>query len=149
MRRSHETSIKVRWGETDPMGIVFYPTYFAWFDEGTHELFASSGRTLLEWLRDDGVSVPIAECGASFRAPVFADDRLVVRSTVGEIGPQSLRVEHLVKRGRQTVATGFEQRVVARMDDEHRLQVTHMPDELRSWLEAADPIAMTENERPT
>ena len=62
------------------MGIVFYPTYFAWFDHATHRLFASSGRTLLEQLRQEGMSVPIVECGARFLAPVFADDELEVVS---------------------------------------------------------------------
>lgn len=140
MGRSHATTIKVRWGEADPMGIVFYPTYFVWFDEATHELFASSGRSLVERLRDDGISVPIAECGATFRAPVFADDELQVTATVAEIRSRSLRVEHVVERAGQTVATGFENRVVARLDADGKLQVTRMPEDLRAWLEASDPL---------
>ena len=140
MGRSHGTTIKVRWGEADPMGIAFYPTYFAWFDQATHELFASSGHSLVERLRDDGISVPIAECGATFRAPVFADDELVVTATVVEFRSRSLRVEHVVERAGQTVATGFENRVVARLDDEGRLQVTRMPEDLRAWLEAPDHV---------
>jgi acyl-CoA thioester hydrolase len=119
MARSRATTIKVRWGETDAMGIVFYPTYLAWFDHATHELFASSGRGLMERLREDGISVPITECGASFRAPVFAGEELVVTATVGEVRSRSLRVEH---------------RVVASLDPGGKLTVRQMPADLRAWL---------------
>jgi acyl-CoA thioester hydrolase len=134
MARSRETTIKVRWGETDAMGIVFYPTYLAWFDHATHELFASSGRGLMERLREDGISVPITECGASFRAPVFAGEELVVTATVGEVRSRSLRVEHRVERGGEEVATGFELRVVASLDPGGKLTVRQMPADLRAWL---------------
>jgi YbgC/YbaW family acyl-CoA thioester hydrolase len=135
MARSRATSIKVRWGETDPMGIVFYPTYLAWFDHATHELFASSGRGLMERLREDDVSIPITECGARFRAPVFAGEELVVTATVGEVRSRSLRVEHLVERDGAEVATGFELRVVASLDPTGKLTVRQMPADLRAWLE--------------
>lgn len=135
MGRSHRTDVKVRWGETDPMGIVFYPTYFAWFDHATHELFAASGRSLFAWLQRDGISVPIFECGARFRAPVFADDEIAVTSTAADVRSRSLRVEHVVTRADEEVATGFEVRVVARPAEGGRLEVSRMPDEMRAWLE--------------
>ena len=135
MGRSRGTDIKVRWGETDPMGIVFYPSYFAWFDHATHELFAASGRSLLSWLQREGISVPIFECGATFRAPVFADDEIAVTSTVVDVRARSLRVEHVVTRADADVATGFEVRVVARLAEGGRLEVSPVPDEMRVWLE--------------
>src|SRR5512134_2621259 len=123
MGASRSTTIKVRWGETDAMGIVFYPTYLAWFDHATHELFASSGRDLMTRLREDGVSFPIAECGARFRAPVFAGEELVVTATVGEVRSRSFRVEHRVERDGAEVADGFELRVVASLEENGALAV--------------------------
>jgi len=141
MGRSWRTEIKVRWGESDPMGIVFYPTYLAWFDHATHELFASSGRTLLTRLREDGTSMPIAECGAKFRAPVFADDELVVVSTAAEVRSRFFRIDHVVERAGEEVATGFELRVVARLGEDGRLEVARVPEELRTWLEGGEPAS--------
>jgi acyl-CoA thioester hydrolase len=135
MGRSWRTDVKVRWGETDAMGIVFYPSYFTWFDHATHELFASSGRSLMTRLREDGMSVPIIECGARFRAPVFADDELVVTSTAAEVRSRAFRIEHAVDRSGEQVATGFEVRVVASLGGGQRLEVGRVPDELRDWLE--------------
>lgn len=134
MGASRSTTIKVRWGETDAMGIVFYPTYLAWFDHATHELFASSGRDLMTRLREDGVSFPIAECGARFRAPVFAGEELVVTATVGEVRSRSFRVEHRVERDGAEVADGFELRVVASLEENGALAVRKMPPDLRAWL---------------
>lgn len=135
MARGGSIRFTVRWGETDPMGIAFYPGTFAWFDDATHRLLAASGRTLATRLREEGVGVPISECGARFRSPVFVDDELVVRSTVSEVGPRSFRVEHVVERDGEEVASGFEVRVSARLGDGGRLEVTPLPDELRAWLE--------------
>ena len=117
------------------MGIAFYPSYFAWFDHATHQLFASSGRSLIAWLREDGISVPIIECGARFRAPVFADDEIAVTSTPVDVRSRSLRVEHVVTRGEDEVATGFEVRVVARLTDSGKLEVSRMPREMREWFD--------------
>ena len=134
MSRTFRTTITVRWGESDPMGIVFYPTYFAWFDHATHRMFAASGRSLLTRLREDGISAPIAECGATFRAPVFADDELVVASTARQVGARTFTMDHRVEREGELVANGFEKRVVARILPTGRLRVMPMPDELRAWL---------------
>jgi acyl-CoA thioester hydrolase len=134
MGRSWPTTIRVRWGETDAMGIVFYPSYLAWFDHATHELFSSSGRGLMTRLREDGISFPIAECGARFRAPAFAGDELVVTATVAEVRSRSFRVEHRVEREGAEVAGGFELRVVARLEEDGTLAVQKMPDDLRAWL---------------
>jgi YbgC/YbaW family acyl-CoA thioester hydrolase len=139
MGRSRTTEIKVRWGETDAMGIVFYPTYFAWFDHATHELFGSSGRNLATILREEGISVPIAECGARFRAPTFAGDEVAVTATVGELQSRSFRVEHRVERAGREVASGFEVRVVARLEADGRLAVVPMPDPIREWLAGEEP----------
>jgi acyl-CoA thioesterase FadM len=70
---------------------------------------------------------------------VFADDELVVVSTATDVRSRSLRVDHAVERDGQQVATGFELRVVARLQEGGRLEITKMPDELRSWLEGEDP----------
>jgi len=120
------------------MGIAFYPNFFAWFDEATHELVRASGRGLGALLRDDGYSVPIAECGARFLAPAFSGDELLVTSTTTELKSRSFRVDHVVTRDGQEVATGFEVRVVARLAGGNKLHVARMPDDLHAWLAGDD-----------
>jgi acyl-CoA thioesterase FadM len=72
---------------------------------------------------------------------VFADDELVVTSTAAEIGTRFIRIEHVVERGQEQVASGFEVRVVARVADGGRLEASRVPDALREWLAGEEPAA--------
>jgi len=82
---SHEYSVKVRWSEADPAGIVFYPRFFEWFDLATEALF-----------------------GARFGAPVRYGDEVAIRSALTELREKTFRVEHEISVGASRCATGFE-----------------------------------------
>ncbi|HEY4441312.1 MAG TPA: thioesterase family protein [Candidatus Elarobacter sp.] len=106
------TKTRVRFGETDAAGIVFYPTFFAWFDLGTTGLIRAAARGDL--CNPDGSprhAVPIVESGATFLSPLRFDDEIEIRSTVTAVGTTSLRVEHVVTCGVVECARGFEVRV--------------------------------------
>ncbi len=126
---------RVRFGETDAAGIVFYPTYFAWFDSGTHGLLREGDAPARNEIGAPQHALPIVECGATFLAPLQFDEDIEIVSTVASIGTTSLRVEHEVRtRNGQPVARGFEQRVhVALVDG--KLAKTPFPDALRERLE--------------
>lgn len=113
--RTHVTRTRVRFGETDAAGIVFYPTFFVWFDVGTHGLMRGAGATRDAAGRPDPM-LPIVESGAEFSAPLRSDDPIAIHSRVVEIGHSSLRVEHVVFHQEAEVARGFEVRVMVRRD---------------------------------
>ena len=128
------TKARVRFGETDAAGIVFYPTYFVWFDHATQAMLrvgGSSGRGA------DGkpkYPLPIVECGATFVAPLQYDEDIEIVSSVADLGESSLRVEHEVRNSRgKTVARGFEQRVFVAVEN-GRITKTPIPAELRAHL---------------
>jgi len=135
--RTHVTRTRVRFGETDAAGIVFYPTFFVWFDVGTHGLL----RAALGELRDahgrPRLPLPIVETGARFVAPLHYDDAIDIRSTITELGTSSLRVEHVVLCGGVEAARGFEVRVLIRAGDDGRIAAAPLSPELRAAL--ADP----------
>ena len=135
--RTHVTRTRVRFGETDAAGIVFYPTFFAWFDLGTHGLL----RAALGELRDahgrPKLPLPIVETGARFAAPLHYDDAIAIRSTITELGTSSLRVEHVVLRGDTETARGFEVRVLIEPAEDGRIAAAPLPPEMRAAL--ADP----------
>ncbi|HEX7785059.1 MAG TPA: acyl-CoA thioesterase [Methylomirabilota bacterium] len=103
--------MKVRWSESDPAGIVFYPRFFEWFDLGTEALFESLG---LPWAAmfpaERIVGVPIVESGARFLSPVRYGDQVLIQTTVSEVREKTFRVEHEVSVGRRRCASGFEVR---------------------------------------
>jgi YbgC/YbaW family acyl-CoA thioester hydrolase len=141
--RTHVTRTRVRFGETDAAGIVFYPTFFAWFDVGMSGLLrAALGGELSGAHGRPRFPVPIVETGARFVAPLHFDDAIAIRSTVTEIGSSSLRVEHTVLRGDVECARGFEVRVLIEPGDDGGIRAAPLPPELRAAL--AEP-ATTED----
>jgi len=108
---SNALSVKVRWSEADPAGIVFYPRFFEWFDLGTEALFESLG---LPWPElfpaSQIVGVPIVESGARFASPVRYGDEVRIQTTVSEVREKTFRVEHEVSVAGRPCATGFEVR---------------------------------------
>jgi len=126
---------RVRLGETDAAGIVFYPAYFNWFDSGTHGLLRSGAAPGRDERGGPKFPLPIVECGATFIAPLQFDEEIDIVSTVAAIGESSLRVEHEVRTSAgKTVARGFEQRVFIAVRD-GRIGKAPIPDELRARLE--------------
>lgn len=130
------TTVRVRFGETDAAGIVYYPTFFTWFSLGTDALLRKDGETLRDAEGGPLWPLPTVNCGATFSAPLFYDDEIVVRSTVAEIGSRSFKVEHVISRNEREVARGFEVRVYVRRDA-NRLSAVPLPDDLRARLTKA------------
>lgn len=134
----------MRFGETDAAGIVFYPTFFAWFDVGTTGLLRAAHPKLTDADGRPRWPVPIVEAGARFVAPLYFDDAIAIRSTITELGTSSLRVEHVVLRGDTEAARGFEVRVLIRTGEDGRIAAEPLPPELRAAL--ADPATTEDRE---
>jgi len=125
---------RVRFGETDAAGIVFYPTFFLWFDTGTHGLLRVGDAPARDERGAPKDPLPIVECGATFLAPLQFDEEIEIVSTVAVLGESSLRVEHEVRTlAGKTCARGFEQRVYVEFKD-GRPAKTPIPAALRARL---------------
>ncbi len=131
--RTHLTHTRVRFGETDAAGIVFYPTFYIWFDVGTSGLLRAALGELLGAERRPRWPLPIVEASARFSLPLYFDDAIVIRSTVAELGTSSLRIEHVVLRDDIEVARGFEIRVLVGYDG-GRIGARPLPEEMRRAL---------------
>jgi 4-hydroxybenzoyl-CoA thioesterase len=110
-------SCEVQWGDCDPAGIIFYPTYFRWFDAASWAFFASVGYTARR-MRAEGRALPLVAAESQFIHPAQQADRCEVRSTIVRFGGKSLVVAHEVVRTDGTVmAKGTETRVWSRHVD--------------------------------
>ena len=128
---------RVRFGETDAAGIVYYPTFFTWFDTGTHGLLREGDAPGRDKRGAPKHPLPIVECGATFIAPLQFDEEIEIISTVASMSDSALRVEHEVRTlGGTTVARGFEQRVYVALTD-GKLGKASIPPELRARLEGS------------
>lgn len=107
--KSNTIRYRIRWGDTDAAGIVFYPNYFHWFDMATHEFFRSIGLTVTQ-LMDEGVVLPILNATSDFKMPLYYDDEVEVRSSISEVRNKSFRIDHVVVRGSDVTGLGSEWR---------------------------------------
>ena len=102
-----ETTLRVRYAETDAMGIVYHTNYIVWFEVGRGEYMRQRGGTY-RGCEDQGVYLPVIEVDARFIAPARYDDEVVVRTSVEEVRSRSVTLyyEVLMKDTGQLLVTG-------------------------------------------
>lgn len=105
---------EVYWGDCDPAGIIFYPTYFRWFDAATWAFFAAVGYDARR-MRAEGRVLPLVGAECQFLLPAQQADRCEVRSTIARFGGKSFVVAHQAMReDGALLARGSETRVWGR-----------------------------------
>jgi acyl-CoA thioester hydrolase len=87
----HETEIRVRYAETDKMGIVHHSNYLIWFEAGRSDLCRARGFSYKEMEEKDDALLVVAETYCRYKSPAFYEDVLLVRTQVAEIRSRSIR----------------------------------------------------------
>jgi len=75
-----ETRLRVRYAETDQMGVVYHANYFIWFEIGRVELLRQLGFSYRDMEKDDGCFITVADARCRYKAPARYDDELIVRT---------------------------------------------------------------------
>jgi 4-hydroxybenzoyl-CoA thioesterase len=127
-------AVTVEWGNCDAAGIIYYPTYFKWWDQGTWRLFWAIGLNR-RIMRDEmgNMEMPILNAAGNFESPVTPGDRLVVESRVERWGNSSFRIAHRVlARDGKVVAHGHETRCWTTNDPAApgRMKAQRIPDDI-------------------
>lgn len=86
-----EVQIRVRYAETDRMGLLHHANYLVFFEQARTELLRQQGGVYKE-LEDRGFFLVVAKVEVRYKAPAYYDDVLTVRTTVTRGGP--VRIEH-------------------------------------------------------
>jgi acyl-CoA thioester hydrolase len=84
MQPATETRLRVRYAETDQMGVVYYANYLVWMEVGRVELCKALGFNYGEMERDDGVLLAVAEACCRYLSPARFDDEVIVKTWVEE-----------------------------------------------------------------
>ncbi len=84
MESSHETTIRVRYAETDRMGLLHHANYFIYFEMGRTEMLRQRGVSYRE-IEDSGHYLVIIDIGCKFKRPAYYDDILTIRTTVQRV----------------------------------------------------------------
>jgi len=101
------TALRVRYAETDQMGVVYYANYLVWFEVARTDLLRSLGWTYRE-MEADGVLLPVIEARCHYRRPARYDEEMEIRTEAIVMSPVRMAFNYeVVLRDRQdVVATG-------------------------------------------
>ena len=94
----HETLLRVRYAETDKMGIVYYANYLVWFEIGRTEFCRARGFSYRDMEEMDDAFLVVAEGYCRYKAPAYYDDELFIRTHVTELRKRSLRFGYEIVR---------------------------------------------------
>ena len=94
----HETEIRVRYAETDKMGIVHHSNYLIWFEAGRSDLCRTRGFSYKEMEEQDNALMVVAESYVRYKSPAFYEDVLTVRTKVAEVRSRSIRFIYEIVR---------------------------------------------------
>jgi acyl-CoA thioester hydrolase len=89
--------VRVRYAETDQMGIVYYAIYFGWFEVGRTDLLRHAGWSYREMERE-GFSLPVVEARCEYRQPARYDEELEIRTRGGLLSAVRVRFDYEVVR---------------------------------------------------
>jgi acyl-CoA thioester hydrolase len=75
-----ETCVRVRYAETDQMGVVYHSNFFIWFEVGRVELLRELGFSYKEMEEQDGCYIAVVDARCRYRAPAHYDDEIMIRT---------------------------------------------------------------------
>jgi acyl-CoA thioester hydrolase len=97
------TTVRVRYAETDQMGVVYYANYFVWFEIGRTDLLRTLGSTYRQ-LEAEGLSLPVIDASCQYAAPCLYDEELVVVTRGRLLSPIRVAFSYAVERADGSVA---------------------------------------------
>jgi acyl-CoA thioester hydrolase len=97
------TRVRVRYAETDKMGVVYYANYLVWFEVGRAEWLRESGWTYRE-MEGEGVALPVIEAHCEYRQPARYDDDIEIRTRASLLTAVRIRFDYEIVRADRTLA---------------------------------------------
>ena len=147
MNEWHETEVRVRYAETDQMGIVHHANYPIWFEAGRTDLCRAKGISYKQMEEEGNALMVVAEVYCRYKSPAYYDDVLTIRTQVGEMRSRSLRFIYQVYRASDDaiLCEGETLHVVTDRDK----KVRTFPDIYRTRLLESDELAFPADQAPS
>jgi YbgC/YbaW family acyl-CoA thioester hydrolase len=127
------------WGDCDPAGIIYYPTYYRWMDAATWAMIGAAGYPAPR-IRAEHLTIPLVDSQCTFMSSPTFGDECEVRSQISKWGRSSFTVSHefLLPAEQRVLARGTEARVWCRYEagPGTALRSTPIPQDLRAALGA-------------
>ncbi|MCU1255756.1 MAG: 4-hydroxybenzoyl-CoA thioesterase [Candidatus Angelobacter sp.] len=123
---SGETKLRVRYAETDKMGVVYHSNVVIWFEVGRVELLRQLGFQYKEMESEDNCHIPVVDLRVRYKAPAQYDDEIVVRTQIKNVRSSLLHFSYEIFReaDRALLATGETMHIIVNS----KLERTALPE---------------------
>ncbi len=101
-----KTDIRVIYGDTDQMGVVYYGNYLRFFEAGRNEWLRAKGARWRDMEAAHAIYLPVAEAKVNYKRPARYDDVISIETRLGELGRVSLRFDYRVLRDSEVLVLG-------------------------------------------
>ncbi|MGE4272869.1 MAG: acyl-CoA thioesterase [Desulfitobacterium sp.] len=102
---TNQTPVRVRYAETDQMGIVYHSNYLVWFEVGRTEFLRSAGLDYTTFEKQ-GLAVAVVEAKCRYRRPALYDDQLIIETSLESFSSRKLTFTYKVLRDDTLLAEG-------------------------------------------
>ena len=123
--------VRVRYAETDKMGVVYYANYFVWFEVGRTDLLRESGWNYRE-METEGFGLPVIEAQCTYRESAKYDDEIEIRTTGAMLSPVRVQFTYDIVRPADAVTLATGTTVHATLDRNGR--PCRLPERVRTVL---------------
>ena len=100
------STVRVRYAETDKMGVAYHANYLVWFEVGRTDLLRTLGWSYRE-MEETGVMLPVIEAHCEYRQPSWYDDELEVRTEGRLLSAVRIQFDYQLVRRRDDVTTAI------------------------------------------
>jgi acyl-CoA thioester hydrolase len=128
---TRRTRVRVRYAETDRMGVVYHANYFIWFEVGRTEWLREHGWSYRE-MEQDGVSLPVIEAHCEYRQPARYDDEIEITTRATVVTPVRIQFDYDLRRAGEDAPLTLGRTVHAAVDSTGR--PCRLPDRVRDLL---------------
>jgi acyl-CoA thioester hydrolase len=136
-----KTEIRVIYGDTDQMGVVYYANYLRFFEAGRNEFLRAQGLRYRDFEERFSLRLPVAEAQLSYRLPARYDDVLTVETSLSEVKRASARFAYRILRGGEVLVTGHTLHACVDLDGRVQRMPRDLLDRLGAGAEGPPPPA--------
>ncbi len=131
----YETRVRVRYAETDQMGVVYHSNHFIWFEVGRVELLRQLGFSYKEMEREAECHIAVVEARCRYKAPAMYDDEVIVRTSVQHVRDTMIHFRYELRRAEDNEFLGEGETLHIVVDRQKK--ITRIPEKYLQLLRQA------------
>jgi acyl-CoA thioester hydrolase len=131
-----ESRLRVRYAETDQMGVVYHANYLVWFEVGRVDFIRDMGLDYKAMEQEDNAMIAVIEASARYKAPARYDDEILVRTSLAGVRGTIVRFRYAVLRAEDELllCEGETTHIVVNREMKKREMPQHYADRFRALL---------------